>query len=65
MFIKELTPVAKEFVQQPVAFLGGFVSGVLKLNLGDDPLATWLKQQGIDTSFTQNSGDRPQSIKID
>jgi len=38
MFLDELTPIVKELFQQPVAFLGGFCSGVFRLNLSDDPV---------------------------
>jgi hypothetical protein len=70
VFIDELTPVFKELSQQPIAFLGGFFSGLLRLNLADDPVKSWLDQQagvsypsttGVEN--TQNGG--PQSISID
>lgn len=71
MFLDELTPIFKELVQQPIAFMGGFVSGVLRLKITEEPLATWLeKQGGVPASYTnpvrsedRNSG--PQSISID
>ncbi len=66
----EFTPVLKEFAQQPIAFLGGFVSGVLRLNLADDPVKSWLDQQSgvaytapADVQNGKSSG--PQSISID
>ena len=68
MFLNELQPFAQELLQQPVAFLGGFVSGVLRLKLSDDPLRSWLNKQGIDTDFPDNSssnGGGPQSITIE
>jgi len=72
MFLDELTPVFKELTQQPVAFLGGFFSGVLRLNLSDDPVKSWLDEQTGSTSYTAstNSSDNgkstgPQSISID
>lgn len=49
MFISELSPIFKEFTQHPVSFLGGFVSGVLRLNLVDDPVKSWLDRQ-VNTS---------------
>lgn len=71
MFLDELTPVWKELSQQPVAFLGGFVSGLLRLNLSEDPVKSWLDQQSGGTSYTAtgstnngNSGG-PKSISID
>ncbi len=67
MFLDELQPVVRELIQQPIAFLGGFVSGVLRLKLNDDPLKRWLEQQGMvgypDT--TSGNGSGPQSISID
>ncbi len=72
MFLNELTPVFKELTQQPVAFLGGFFSGVLRLNLSDDPVKSWLDEQTGSTSYTAstNGSDNgkstgPQSISID
>lgn len=69
MFINELKPVMKEVCQQPIAFAGGFVSGVLRLKLGDDPLKTWLEKQGV-TNFASDyssggNDNRPQTITID
>ena len=67
----ELSPILKELSQQPVAFLGGFVSGVLKLNLNDDPVKTWLQQEGASIpqissdSDDDNKGNGPQSITIE
>lgn len=70
MFLEELKPVTRELCQQPIAFAGGFVSGVLRLKLTDDPLKKWLQKQGV-TDFSgadinQTAQDnRPQSIDID
>ncbi len=67
----ELTPILKELTQQPVAFLGGFVSGILKLNLNDDPVKTWLEKEGASVSATAsdldetNNNNGPQSITIE
>ncbi len=69
----ELTPVLKELTQHPVAFLGGFVSGILRVKLSDDPVKSWLQEQGTTVTSTPdrdrngnggNSGG-PQSISID
>lgn len=67
----ELKPIFQEFISQPVAFLGGLVSGFLRLDLNEDPLKSWLEKQGTygnspTNSSTQN-GNRngPQSISID
>ena len=72
MFLDELTPIVKEFVEQPVAFLGGFFSGMLRLNLNDDPVKNWLEQQkgytSTHSSTTEANTDKnegPQSITIE
>jgi hypothetical protein len=69
MFLTELTPLLKELAQQPIAFMGGFVSGVLRLNLEEDPLKGWLVKQGFDKSDSDNNdkpnSGGPQSISID
>lgn len=69
MFLSELSPIFKELIQQPLAFTGGFFSGVLRLNSHEEPLASWLSKQGFDPynqnfSTTQNS-EGPQSISIE
>jgi hypothetical protein len=45
MFVNEITPLVREFIHQPVAFLGGFFTGALRLNLNDDPVRSWLDKQ--------------------
>ena len=45
MFLTELMPVLKELSQQPLAFMGGFCSGLFRLNLTEDPVKSWLNQQ--------------------
>lgn len=70
MFIDELMPLFRELTQQPIAFMGGFVSGVLRLNLMDDPVKSWLERQTgsatFSTSETHNGKTSgPQSISID
>ncbi|MCY7277974.1 MAG: hypothetical protein LH702_30625 [Phormidesmis sp. CAN_BIN44] len=70
MFFDELSPLLKEITQQPVAFFGGLVSGLLRLSLSDDPVKTWLDQQTGTTSYSSSSshngnGNGPQSISID
>ncbi len=72
MFFDELSPILKEITQQPVAFFGGLVSGLLRLNLSDDPVKTWLDQQTGTASYPSSSsgghngnGNGPQSISID
>ena len=70
MFLDELTPIFKELTQQPIAFMGGFFSGVFRLKLSEDPLKSWLEKQGIATAYTDMSntsgnGSGPQSISIE
>lgn len=71
MFLDELTPVLQELVGQPVAFLGGFVSGVLRLDLNEDPVKSWLENQNISMSDKSDheggsdSNSGPQKISID
>ncbi|WP_404787326.1 hypothetical protein [Altericista sp. CCNU0014] len=73
MFVQELSPIFQEFVQKPVAFLGGFASGILRLNPSEDPLRTWL-DRGLGVTVSPSSttsegnnsnGSGPQSIDID
>ena len=73
MFLDELSPLFKELMQNPVAFTGGLVSGLLRLDLSQDPVKSWLEKQGaaVDDSDS-NSGpgssggsSGPTSISID
>ncbi|MFM7470970.1 MAG: hypothetical protein LVS60_00590 [Nodosilinea sp. LVE1205-7] len=70
MFLDELTPIAQQLLGHPVAFLGGFTSGLLRLNLAADPVKSWLHTQGVTAPTSPGTaGDRngrgPQSISID
>ncbi|MEO1400819.1 MAG: hypothetical protein AAFV72_06130 [Cyanobacteria bacterium J06635_1] len=67
MFLDELTPIVKEMLSQPVAFLGGFASGLLRLNLSDDPVKSWLdKQSGGNMPVSETAPPKgPQTISID
>ena len=72
MFLDELIPVAKELIQQPIAFTGGFFSGLLRLNLHDDPVKSWIDDQTGSSSYTPPAAETsngkstgPQSISID
>ena len=69
MLLNELTPILKEFTKEPAAFCSGFISGVLRLNLTDDPVKTWLEKQAGFTPTSSQTGSvsqkRPQSIDID
>jgi hypothetical protein len=67
----EITPIFQELAQRPLAFMGGFVSGLLRLNLADEPVKSWLDQQSggsfsTGTDNTRHNGKSgPQSISID
>lgn len=71
MFLTELFPLAQKLLQQPVAFAGGFCSGLFKLNLNEEPLSVWLSKQGYtpdssnNLSNSNNNSNGPQSISID
>lgn len=69
MFLTELAPALQKLIQQPVAFASGFISGVLHLNLNEEPLSQWLEKQGYNSvgnnSPTAKNSDLPQSIDID
>jgi hypothetical protein len=45
MFLTEVSPLVQECLQHPVGFASGFISGLLRLNLSDDPLKSWLDRQ--------------------
>ncbi len=69
MFVDELTPFMRELAHQPVAFFGGFVSGLFRLDLAEDPVKTWLNKQGAvptaaNSAVADNSAG-PQSIDIE
>ena len=69
MFLTELAPALQKLLQQPIAFAGGFASGILQLKLNEEPLSKWLEQQGYNPNFPSNpsaaNSSRPQSIDID
>jgi hypothetical protein len=73
MFLDELTPFFQELTAHPVAFLGGLTSGLLRLNLADEPVKSWLQRQGAtaspavdwSSSGSDRNGGGPQSITID
>jgi hypothetical protein len=70
MFVQELSPIFQEFVHKPMVFLGGFASGLLRLNLSEDPVRTWLDRElGVTVSSStppsSSNGSGPQSIDID
>ncbi|MBR8838054.1 MAG: hypothetical protein DSM106950_29645 [Stigonema ocellatum SAG 48.90 = DSM 106950] len=71
MFIDELTPIFKQFTSHPLSFTSGFFSGLLRLNLADDPVKSWLDQQRDSNNHTTSTDAHngkaggPQQISID
>jgi hypothetical protein len=69
MFLQELSPLFQELVHKPVAFMGGFASGLLRLNLSEDPVRTWLDREmgapSVSSKPSDTNGSGPQSIDID
>lgn len=70
MFLDELTPFVQALARQPVAFLGGLATGLLRLNLDEDPVKSWLDTQAGKASTTPGGddmppGNGPQKISID
>lgn len=59
MFVDELTPFVRELARQPIAFCGGFFSGLFQLDLSEDPVKTWLNKQGATPTA---SGTMPQPL---
>jgi hypothetical protein len=69
MFLQELNPIVQEFVKEPLAFVNGFVAGLLRLNPEEDPLKNWLDKQGItlvktSDSNSKDNGNKPEYISI-
>lgn len=67
MMLSELTPIIQELTQQPISFLGGLVSGSLRLSPDQEPLKSWLDQQGSNTTQPRSSPEdqAPQTINIE
>lgn len=72
MFLDELSPLFQELVSKPVAFMGGFASGLLRLNLEEDPVKSWLNHKRGPNDHGNSSkddhthnGSGPQSITIE
>ena len=70
MFLDELSPLFNKLMQHPLAFTGGLVSGVLRLNPSEDPLKSWLEQQSgktvtvVETTINGRNAP-PQQIVIE
>jgi hypothetical protein len=66
MFLTELSPLMRDCLAQPIAFVGGLVTGALRLNLQDEPLRSWLAKQGNGAGPSPTADPHgPQSIEID
>ncbi len=71
MFLTELSPLLSECLAQPIAFASGLVTGVLRLDVNDEPVKAWLAKQGATSSMPTaasnqpSNGAGPQSITID
>ena len=68
MFVDELTPFVRELASQPIAFCGGFFSGLFRLDLSEDPVKTWLQKQvakPADAPAATSEPKGPQSIDIE
>ncbi len=68
MFLDELSPLFQELVNKPVAFMGGFASGLLRLDLTEDPVKSWLNQKRGPNDHSDDdrpSNGGPQSITIE
>jgi len=69
--MNEISPLLRELSSHPVAFFGGFFSGVFRLNLNDDPVKDWLGQHNVNgpvqppAAQPGSNGSGPQSISID
>jgi hypothetical protein len=50
-----------EFVENPLPFALGFVSGLFHLDIEQDPMKTWLAEQG----FSPKPPSGPQNISIE
>lgn len=42
-------------VQEPVAFFGGFVAGILRLDLNEDPLREWVAKTAEEAGIIAES----------
>ncbi|WP_017324196.1 hypothetical protein [Synechococcus sp. PCC 7336] len=57
----EKQTMVKEILQNPIPFLGGFAAGMLRLDIEQEPLKSWLKQQGVSVSSDSDDSDEPPS----
>eukprot|EP00270_Netrium_digitus_P016156 TRINITY_DN575_c0_g1_i2.p1 TRINITY_DN575_c0_g1~~TRINITY_DN575_c0_g1_i2.p1 ORF type:complete len:153 (-),score=32.87 TRINITY_DN575_c0_g1_i2:94-513(-) len=77
LFNPEEDPIVREALKEPIAFFGGIVAGLLRLDLKEEPLQEWvaktaeaagieLKQPGVDEDGgAATPEDRPVDISIE
>ncbi|MFQ3584292.1 MAG: hypothetical protein SNJ85_05065 [Cyanobacteriota bacterium] len=61
----EKNEVWKVFLSNPVPFCGGLLSGLLGLDIKQDPLRSWLESQGLTVEEKPGSTGGPTSISIE
>ncbi|MCA1903888.1 MAG: hypothetical protein LDL47_03505 [Cyanobacteria bacterium KgW148] len=62
----EIKPILEAMTLQPVAFFGGLFAGFLRLDPNQDPLKSWLNQQGAPpTASAPATEQRPQRSSIE
>lgn len=59
--------IVSEFLSHPMAFCGGFISGLLRWDLSREPLKSWLADQGVEMKPDppSQSSSGPKNISID
>ncbi|KNA19865.1 hypothetical protein SOVF_057530 [Spinacia oleracea] len=67
-------PILKEAVKEPLAFMGGMLAGLLKLDLNEEPLKEWVNktveasgitEEEIDAQGPEAEKEAPQQIDIE
>ncbi|XP_038688209.1 UPF0426 protein At1g28150, chloroplastic isoform X3 [Tripterygium wilfordii] len=67
-------PLLKEALKEPVAFMGGILAGLLRLDLDEDPLKEWVTRtveaagitdEEIDVDGSKADEEVPQQIDIE
>jgi len=52
-------PILRAAVKEPVAFWGGVFAGVLRLNLTEDPLKSWVERTASQAGLPGRPGAKP------
>ncbi|CAH9076340.1 unnamed protein product [Cuscuta epithymum] len=63
-------PIIKEALKEPVAFMGGMLAGLLRIDLNEDPLKEWVTRtveatQEIHQATETQAEDTPLQIEIE